>query len=182
MKRIAIVCESVTGNTAMLAEMIRSRLQMPDVPVLIPGQTDMDAYDVFFVGSWTDKGDCAVETAAFLEKLQDKDIFLFATCGFGDSEVYFENIYKRMASHIKPGNRILGHFVCQGKMPAIVLQRFEIMKNANPDCERWDECIANYHKALTHPDGLDLRTLCKIAEQAFEDIDPEISGRFAEPQ
>lgn len=170
MKRYAIVCESMTGNTAILAQALREHLRRTDVPILNPAAASAEDYDVFFVGSWTDKGDCAAGTAAFLESLQNKEIFLFGTCGFGGSDSYYDTVYRRFAAHVKPDNRINGHFICQGKMPAQVLARFEAMKEANPDASRWDECIENYNRALTHPDGTDVQNLCCAVDQALEAV------------
>ena len=170
MNRITIVCESLTGNTAMLAEALRAHLQMSDVCVLAPDCAEMDSSDVFFVGSWTDKGDCAGKTVAFLEKLENKKVFLFGTCGFGGSEAYYDTVYRRFADHLRSDNQIVGHYFCQGKMPEAVLRRYEAMKAANPDCSRWDECIENYNQALSHPDGNDLQALCDAADAALESI------------
>ena len=168
MKRIVIVCESLTGNTAMLAEALRSHLQAENVQVLTSAQADPDSSDVFFIGSWTDKGDCAPGTAAVLEALRQKDVFLFGTCGFGGSEAYFDTVYHRFADHLSPDNQIIGHYICQGKMPESVLHRFEAMKSANPESSRWDESIENYNNALHHPNGKDLRELCDAADLALE--------------
>ena len=170
MKQIAIVCESLTGNTAMLAEALRTHLQAESATVTAPALADSDSSDVFFVGSWTDKGDCAANTAAFLEKLEHKKVFLFGTCGFGRTEAYYDTVYRRFADHLKPNNRIIGHYICQGKMPESVLHRYEAMKGANPECSRWDECIENYNQALCHPNGDDMQRLCDAVDLALENI------------
>lgn len=167
MKRIVISCESVTGNTAMLAEALRSHLQAENVKIMTPDQINPAMYDLFFIGSWTDKGDCAAGTAALLEQLRNKDVFLFGTCGFGGSEAYYESVFQRFAAHLNSDNNICGHYFCQGKMPETVLRRYEAMKAANPDCSRWDESIANYNEALHHPNGRDLRQLCEVADAAI---------------
>ena len=160
MKQIVISCESVTGNTTMLAEALRSHLQSANVKILPPEQIDANCYDLFFVGSWTDKGDCGAATAALLEQLHDKEVFFFGTCGFGGSEAYYNTVFHRFTAHLSSDNKIIGHYFCQGRMPESVLRRYEAMKNANPDCSRWDESIDNYNNALQHPNGRDLRELC----------------------
>ena len=170
MNRIAIVCESLTGNTAMLAEALRAHLQSKNSYVTSPVLADADSSDVFFIGSWTDKGDCAAATAAFLKKLHNKDVFLFGTCGFGKSDAYYDTVYRRFADHLDPDNRIIGHYICQGKMPESVLHRYKAMKAANPESNRWDESIENYHNALSHPNGNDMQALCDAADEALETI------------
>ena len=173
MNRFMIVCESLTGNTAMLAEALRAHLQAEKIVVSTPALADPDSSDVFFVGSWTDKGDCAAGTAAFLEKMEGKKVFLFGTCGFGCSDAYYDTVYRRFADHLKSDNQIIGHYICQGKMPETVLHRYEAMKTANPGCSRWDECIDNYNKALSHPNADDLQHLCDAADLALEILQKE---------
>ena len=170
MNRITIVCESLTGNTAMLAEALRSHLLDQNVRILAPAHADADSSDVFFIGSWTDKGDCADATVEFLKKLHNKNVFLFGTCGFGKSDAYYETVYRRFADHLSPDNRIIGHYICQGKMPESVLHRYEAMKAANPESNRWDESIENYYSALNHPNGDDMQELCEVADAALETI------------
>lgn len=170
MNRIMIVCESLTGNTTMLAEALRAHLQLGSERVCSPIHAEPDSSDIFFVGSWTDKGGCAANTAAFLEKLEGKKVFLFGTCGFGRSKAYYDTVYRRFADHLGSGNQILGHYFCQGKMPESVLRRYEAMKAANPESNRWDEWIDNYNQALNHPDGNDLQSLCDAAGAALESI------------
>ena len=170
MNRYMIVCESLTGNTAMLAEALRAHLQGSGVRICTPALADPDSSDVFFVGSWADKGDCAADTAAFLSKLENKKIFLFGTCGFGRSEAYYDTVYRRFADHLKSGNQIIGHYICQGKMPESVLRRYKAMKAANPETSRWDECIDNYNQALCHPNADDMQQLCDAVDLALERI------------
>ena len=174
MNQIMIVCESLTGNTAMLAEALRSHLQAENVSVMTPAQAEPDSSDIFFVGSWTDKGDCAADTAAFLEKLENKQVFLFGTCGFGRSDAYYDAVYRRFADHLNGSNKIIGHYFCQGKMPVSVLRRYEAMKAANPECSRWDESIVNYNEGLCHPNSDDMLLLCEAADLAVECIKEKI--------
>lgn len=168
--KIAIVYESVTGNTAQLAEALRFHFRSQDVVLTTPDKADVSLQDVIFVGSWTDKGDCAAETATFLEKLEGKKLFLFGTCGYGGTSEYFETIYRRVAAHVKAGNQILGHYYCQGRMPVEVVRRYEAMLEANPGSERWVSCIENYNRALAHPNGDDLAALRLAAQQALETL------------
>lgn len=170
MNNITIVCESLTGNTAMLAEALRAHLQLGNGGVLAPDCAETDSSDIFFVGSWTDKGDCAAKTAAFLEKLENKKVFLFGTCGFGQSEAYYDTVFRRYADHVKSNNQIIGHYLCQGKMPESVLRRYEAMKAANPENGRWDESIENFKQALSHPNEIDLQGLRDAADAALEGI------------
>ena len=165
--KIAIVFESVTGNTAQLAEALRFHFRGQDTVLIQSADADVLDQDVVFAGSWTDKGDCSPAMAALLEKLEKKKLFLFGTCGYGGSQEYFDTIYRRFASHVKPDNKILGSFFCQGRMPVTVLRRYEAMLEANPNNARWESCIENYNEALAHPNACDLASLCAAADQAL---------------
>ena len=50
MNQIVIVCESLTGNTAMLAEVLRSHLQAENVSVMTPAQAKLIGSDYIVVG------------------------------------------------------------------------------------------------------------------------------------
>lgn len=79
----AIVYSSPTGNTAMLAQTIREAL--PQAECCYFGEPDDQALSAkrIYVGFWTDKGTCDEQTARFLERLTDQQVFLFGTAGFG---------------------------------------------------------------------------------------------------
>lgn len=165
--KIAIVYESVTGNTEQLAEALRFHFRSQDTILMQCTDADVSDRDVVFVGGWTDKGDCPTATAQLLEKLEGKKVFLFGTCGYGGGTEYFNTIYRRFSSHVKPGNLVLGGFFCQGRMPVSVVRRYENMLDANPGSARWASCIETYKQALSHPDAGDLNALCAAADMAL---------------
>lgn len=170
MKNCAIVCESKSGNTRLLAETLKNQLP-EEVTILSPEDAATSSTaDILFVGCWTEKGDCPALTAAFLESLRNRNVFLFGTCGFGSGETYFDTVYHRFAAHLDGSNHLIGHFICQGKMPEFVLRRFEAMKAANPGSIRWEDSIENFHGAQQHPNHQDLATFANVALQAMEQL------------
>ena len=98
--KIAIVVQSNTGNTRQLAEAIQSAL--PDEMLIYSGAPAPEALqaDLIFVGSWTDKGVFAKPVLDFLAQCHQKQLALFATCGFGQSDEYFQAILKRSADQV----------------------------------------------------------------------------------
>mgnify|MGYP001128430156 CR=1 FL=1 len=95
----------------------------------------------------------------FLNKLKNKKIFLFGTAGYGESEKYFEGIINNVKKNIDSSNTIIGTFMCQGKMPLSVRERYEKMREQNNISLNIDKLIANFDKALSHPNTDDLKTL-----------------------
>ena len=49
--------------------------------------------------------------------------------------------------------------MCQGRMPQTVLERYVKMKRQPEHPANLDALIENFYRALSHPDGEDLRAL-----------------------
>ena len=161
----AIVCTSKTGNTKQLADVIQSSL--PEEKVIYAGIPQAEALqaDRIYVGFWTDKGTCCTEIKDFLKLAKDKEIFLFGTCGFGGSEAYFQKVLTAVKKNIDASNTIVGTYMCQGKMPQSVRERYVKMKENPEHPANLDMLIANFDCALSHPDMDDLEKLKKIIKK-----------------
>ena len=173
--KYAVIYESPTGNTRMLADEIKRYMDEQNgnteecLYVSELGQSDSEAEkaeaekiaeaEIIFAGFWTDKGDCSAKMAAFLESLHGRNVFLFGTAGFGGSEEYFGQILKRVKAHLASDNMAAGEYMCQGKMPVTVRRRYESMAEQNPEDERMKAMIENFDRALSHPDNADLEKL-----------------------
>lgn len=78
-----------------------------------PGEAATRA-DLIFAGSWTDKGACNEEMAAFLAGLSGKKVALFGTAGFGGSREYFDTVLARMAKVLPADCEMAGGFCARG--------------------------------------------------------------------
>lgn len=155
----SIVFSSLTGNTKLLAKTLRAELRKNDPVYFGPPSEEALKADKIYVGFWTDKGNCDKATAEFLGTLSNKEIFLFGTAGFGGSQEYFDKILKNTKTNIPAGNHVTGTFMCQGKMPQSVRERYEKMKEQH--IPKADMLIENFDKALPHPNKTDLKNLIK---------------------
>lgn len=153
----AIVYSSLTGNTAMLAEAIKSAL--PEGECLYFGKPDQKALqaDKIYVGFWTDKGTCDEQIAKFFGELTNQQVFLFGTAGFGGAAEYFQQILSRVKENIPASVSVTGTYMCQGKMPQSVRTRYEQME----DSPQRKLMLDNFDRALTHPDENDIEELKK---------------------
>ena len=151
----AIVYSSVTGNTALLAQTIREAL--PRESCCYFGAPDPQALSAerIYVGFWTDKGTCDAAAAQFLRQLTGQAVFLFGTAGFGGDGAYFQRILERAEENLGPEVRVVGTYMCQGKMPPAVRRRYEAME----DSPRRAAMLENFDKAVSHPDTQDLARL-----------------------
>lgn len=94
-----------------------------------------------------------------MKQLRSKRVFLFGTAGFGGSAPYFEKILAATRKALDGSNTVIGSFMCQGKMPISVRQRYEAMKTKPLHIPNLDALIENFDKALSHPDAADLEQL-----------------------
>lgn len=163
----SIIFSSKTGNTALLAETLKTslpanrRLSYGTIPDAAPEA------DLLFVGFWTDKGDCDADTAAYLEGLYHQRLFLFGTAGFGGDKAYFQQILARVQSHLNDSNTVVGSWMCQGKMPLSVRQKYEAMLPQAP--EKMQGLLDHFDRALTHPDAHDLAELEQVANRCLSE-------------
>ena len=153
----AIVYSSRTGNTAMLAQAVREALPQEECCYFGAPHAEALSADTIYVGFWTDKGTCDEQTAHFLQSLNNQKLLLFGTAGFGGAPAYFEQILGRVKENLASGVSVAGTYMCQGKMPQVVRDRYEAMEES----PRRTAMLANFDQALSHPDKGDLEGLKK---------------------
>ena len=152
----AIVYSSRTGNTELLARTIQKALPAEDCVYFGGPDAAALAADRLYVGFWTDKGSCDEALAAFLSGVEGKELFLFGTAGFGSQPAYFQAVLKRVQANLGPDCTLAGSYMCQGKMPQAVRQRYEAMLAAPGHAPNLEAMIENFDRALSHPDAEDL--------------------------
>ena len=152
----SIVFSSPTGNTEMLAQAIQNHLDGECCYYGKAAQAPLTA-DYIFVGFWTDKGTCPLATGEFLKRLSGKKVLLFGTCGTGGDPEYCAGVERRVRSLLPEDCEYLGTFLCQGKMPRAVREKYEAMLDNEKTRELAKKMIANFDQALLHPDAEDYR-------------------------
>ena len=176
-KGYSIVFSSRTGNTAELAEAVREAL--PEEACEYFGNIDGDgncddgtgaipASNTLLVGFWTNQGVADQAAQKLLEQLRNRKIFLFGTAGFGGSEAYFQAILDKTKAFIDDSNTVIGAFMCQGKMPHSVRERYVKMKEQPDHTPNLNAMIENFDTALSHPDADDLEMLANLVREIVE--------------
>ena len=158
-ERYSILFSSMTGNTKELADAIREILPEETLDYFGLCKDADPQSEILYIGFWTDKGTADESTLDFLKQLHGKNIFLFGTAGFGGSKEYFDKILKKTEHSLDKSNTVFGCYMCQGKMPVSVRQRYEAMKAKPLHIPNLDALIENFDKALSHPDAADLEQL-----------------------
>ena len=157
---------SRTGNTEKIAQAIFSAIPGKNKDIArFAGQTDYDMGDIYFIGFWTDRGSASVEVWITLV-LYRKKIALFGTCGMGESIEYYRKIEERIKVFIEDGNQYMGCFLCQGKMPMQVREKY--LKMRRPGNEgQIQKMLQNFDKALLHPDWRDMENAQRFVHRIY---------------
>ena len=100
--------------------------------------------------------------------MRNRKIFLFGTAGFGGSESYFQAILDKTKAFVDDSNTVIGTYMCQGKMPLSVRERYMKMKEQPDHMPNIDAMVENFDKALSHPDADDLKKLANLVSEAIE--------------
>lgn len=132
--------------------------------------TQASEADVVFVGFWCDKGSCSPTVQHFLQGLAGKRVFLFGTCGFGESDEYFAQILERVRAYLPVDALFIGGAMCQGKMGMGVKRRYEGMLEKDPENAQARMLIDNWNKAQSHPNEDDVSRIAAAAKEALEGI------------
>lgn len=164
-----ITFASGTGNTRKLAQAVREVLPADECvnfgsTMMISSHDVVEAKRVY-VGFWTNRGTCPDAIAEFLRGCAGKEVFLFGTAGFGASQDYFDGILARVKENVPKSARVIGAFMCQGKMPESVRERYVAMLDDPEQKTRAEFLIENFDKAKAHPDEDDLSHLKQAIER-----------------
>ena len=165
-----IVYSSITGNTQIIAAAIKEVLNENNC--LYYGKPDgilTQDVEIVFVGFWVLRGSCPEEMKLYLRTLENKKIFLFGTAGFGGSETYYDGIFAEVKQYISESNIIIGSFMCQGKMTANVLERYQKLLKEKPEDDNILNMINNYTNALLHPDADDVEAVKLLVKRIFNE-------------
>lgn len=151
-----VVYSSLTGNTKMVAEAIAEELGA-DIKSVAENPA-ADGYDLVAAGFWVDKGSADELSVKYLPTLKNAKVALFATLGADPKSEHAAKCLEKAAGLLDGSNRIVGRFICQGKIDPKLIERMNKMfagQTGNPHAPS-KERDERHKKASTHPDAQDL--------------------------
>ena len=148
--RAAVIYSSVTGNTRQIAE----ALALGHLPLFsVTQQPDPAAYDLLALGFWVRKGLPDARAQRCWAGIHDKPVFLFGTLGAWPHSPHAVRCLEGARALLTAnGNRIVGEFLCQGKVSPHVLAA-SARKGTHPMTEGRAARLA---EAARHPDAGDI--------------------------
>jgi len=165
-----VIYSSSTGNTEKIAKAIFAAIPGHDKDILRFDQEEMRGEaDIYFVGFGIHKGTCSMQMLDFLSELHDKKVVLFGTCGLGCDEEYYRCLEDEVKAWVADDSECLGSFMCQGKMPISVRNKYMEMMGQGNDL-KIERMIRNFDQAMTHPDARDIEKATEFVEKIIKQI------------
>ena len=90
----------------------------------------------------------------------------------GGSPEYYKKIEENIRVFIEDDNEYLGAFICQGKMPIAVWEKYMNMKNSKNQ-KQVDAMIRNFDMAMLHPNEQDLEQVRNFVKNIYEKLKEE---------
>lgn len=162
-----IVYASRTGNTRMIAEAVHA--VMPPGTALVPVEEAPapSGYDFIALGFWVDRGAPNASMLAYMDRVRNTAVGLFGTLGAWPDSEHARGVLQKAEEHLA-GNRILGTFLCQGRVDPALLASMakKAEKQGNSPHPMTEERKARLEEAARHPDAED----CAAARRVFTGI------------
>lgn len=157
--RYAVIYQSKSGNTRLLAEQIYETLNTEEKEIIdIDITTEIPDADVYFVGFGIHNRFCSMDVLDTLEQISGGQIALFATCGYLPTEQYKVNLETHMEAWLPEDADYLGMFLCQG---TVEMDRRKIMIGQMPSKEK--ELEHMFELGSVHPDQEDITSITDFA-------------------
>lgn len=152
--RASMAISSVTGNTASIAQAVRSAAEEAGWTINdVVGPNPPD--DVVIVCFWCRKSTLDPKSLKFVESCSGKRVLLFGTMGGYPVGAYADRVRANVTSKVCERNECLGVFLCQGKVNP---ERIEMRRNL-PESDPHhldDRGLARLTEGLNHPDATDM--------------------------
>ena len=163
-----VIYSSLTGNTGKIAQVIFDKLPMPKELTTVENiPQNLNDYELVFAGFWVDRGTADKKAAAFLEKLEQKKVALFATLGaYPDSE-HAQKSLENAAALLPSSSTVVNSFICQGKIAKSIAESFKKYPEGHPHAMT-PERLARHVEASKHPDVADFINAANFVEETYK--------------
>lgn len=169
--KILVTYSSKTGNTKKLAEGIYNEIKSEEKVIKEIKEANeadfLEEFDIILVGYWVDKGGPNEEAKEFLQRLEGKRVGIFATLGFWPDSEHAWNSLVSGEQLVKDKNKVIGKYICQGKVDEKLLEMFKKMPEGNPH-RPTPEKLKRYKVAQNHPSQIDIMSAAELFCERIE--------------
>ena len=162
-----VVYSSLTGNTKSVGEAIFEVLPEGSEIFSVEDAPSTEGYEKVAVGYWVDKGTADPKAMAYMEKITNAEVFVYATLGaYPDSEHAAQSL-ERGAALLGEGCKVIGKYICQGRLSQAIMDRMKQMPADHPHAPS-PERLARWEAASSHPDEADFAAVQKAVQEAMK--------------
>ncbi len=161
MKR-ALIYSSMTGNTKQVAEKIIEVMPKDMEMFSVEEAGDLDQYNSLILGFWVDKGTADKKMLEIIDKVEDKEISIFATLGAYPDSDHAKEVVNKVTTMLESNNNKANKvFVCQGKISDKLKKR---MLNLPKDHPRYpdEDKLKRWADADKHPNEEDFKRVQEV--------------------
>lgn len=147
------------------------RMLPPDTYISNLEEEDTPCADVQLVGFdivGTNLDAIPFKVMEYLEKLEGKTIFLFATVPFQPNEVVEGRIHKNVLAFIPDDCDFRGLYLCSAQPSEILMQDLKKIVFHQPENTRAKHWLERCEKAIGHPDRTDIQKGCQFARHVLK--------------
>lgn len=152
-----VVYSSQSGNTRKLADAVFEAIAGEKEIHSVEQAPDPSGFNPVAVGFWLKAGKPDPQTLEYLSKVEDQQLFLFATHGAAAGSAHAEGAMA-LARSLVPNAKVLGTFSCQGEVDPSVLERV----SQKPEPPVW---LKDAPQAAGHPGQSDIQELKKVIKK-----------------
>lgn len=166
MKKVLITYASLSGNTKKLAEGLYDAFQEEAHLQPVDEEIDLSSYDVILHGYWVDRGGPDEKSKAFLSRIQNKKVGIFATLGaYPDSEHAASSLEKGVQC-LDASNTLIGKFICQGRLSDAIKDRIRKLPKDHPHGPT-EARLKRWADADSHPDEADIQKAISVFKNVW---------------
>lgn len=147
----AVIYSSVTGNTRAVAEAIHSVMPAGTPIFPVDQAPDPETFDFLALGFWVRKAAPDPRMRRYMERVNGKKVAWFGTLAAWPDSPHAKEV-ARNADAMLVGNRIVGDFLCQGRLET---GRFEAAMKGSHSHPMSEERRQRLLEACKHPDERD---------------------------
>ncbi len=127
---------SRTGNTRKIAEAIFDEIGGQKEIMPVDEVTDVDQYDIVFVGSPIEKHGLVGPIVKFLkEKMQNRQVALFITHAAAEQSEVAKKYVRKCRELVQESIDLLGILNCQGELSKVIAEH--MMASENPELREY---------------------------------------------
>lgn len=148
-------CRHLPGDTYV------SSLEQEDTPY-----ADIQLVGFDFAG--TSLNAVPLSVMEYLDKLEEKTIFLFATLPFQPNDALERRIYNNLLAFLPRQCDFRGLYLCAAQPPEALLEELKAVISQQPENSRAQYWLARCREAVGHPDKADLQGACQFMKHVLQ--------------